>query len=88
MLQTHQILKKPLIFVNLDGFWDPLKEMLTVMYKNGCVNKDRLDFVGFVDTVEEVIPKAHEIMSEIGDKEIEKIQAEIERIKNKNREVQ
>ena len=42
----------------------------------------------FVDSVEDVIPKAHKIMSEIGDKEIEKIKAEIERIKNKNREVQ
>lgn len=87
-IQTRQIIKKPLIFVNLNGFWDPLKEMLTTMYHNGCVNKDRLDFVGFVDTVEEVIPKAHEIMSQIGDKEIEKIKAEIERIKNKKREVQ
>ena len=87
-IQTRQIMKKPLIFVNLNGFWDPLKEMLTVMYKNGCVNKDRLDYVGFVDSVEDVIPKAKEIMSEIGDKEIEKIKAEIERIKNKNREVQ
>ncbi|MBE6449911.1 MAG: TIGR00730 family Rossman fold protein [Alphaproteobacteria bacterium] len=87
-IQTRQIMKKPLIFVNLNGFWDPLKEMLTVMYKNGCVNKDRLDYVGFVDSVEDVIPKAQEIMSEIGDKEIEKIKAEIERIKNKNREVQ
>ena len=81
-------MKKPLIFVNLNGFWDPLKEMLTVMYHNGCVNKDRLDYVGFVDSVEEVIPKAKEIMSEIGDKEIEKIKAEIERIKNKKRDVQ
>ena len=25
-IQTRQIMKKPLIFVNLDGFWDPLKE--------------------------------------------------------------
>lgn len=87
-IQTRQILKKPLIFVNLNGFWNPLKDLLKVMRDNGCVNNTRLDFVAFVDNVDEVLPKAEQIASTVCADEIEKVKEEFERIKNKPREVQ
>ena len=87
-IQTGQILKKPLIFVNINNFYEPLKQMLKVMYDNGCLNDDRMNFLAFVDTVEEILPKAKEIANRIEPEKQNKIQEVIDRIKNKKRKVQ
>lgn len=67
-IQTKLIQKKPMIFVNINGFYNPLKDMLTVMYKNGCINDDKLDFVGFVDDVEDILPAARKIRRDLDKK--------------------
>lgn len=87
-VQTGQMLKKPIIFVNINGFYEPLKQLLKVMYDNGCINDDRTNFVAFVDSVEEILPKATEIAKRIEPEKRSKIQEVIDRIKNKKREVQ
>ena len=87
-IQTGQILKKPLIFVNMNGFYDPLKQMLKIMYDNGCINDDRTNFLAFVDSVEDILPKAREIAEKIEPEKQAKIQEALDRIKNKKRKVQ
>jgi len=87
-IQTSLILKKPLIFVNINGFYEPLKQMLKVMYDNGCVNDDRINFLAFVDSVEEVLDKAKELYAIIEPEKRAKIQEIIHRIQNKKRQVQ
>lgn len=69
LIQTGKIPKKPLIFVNLGGFWNPLKKQIIRMYKDGCVNKDRIDFISFVKRVEKVIPEAEKIAEKLAHKE-------------------
>ena len=54
-----------MIFVNLGGFWNPMKKQIKQMYKEGCINDSRIDFVAFVNKVEKVIPKANELAEKI-----------------------
>ena len=61
LIQTGEIPKKPLVFINLQGFWEPFKEQLKRMYEDGALNKEKADYVGFVDTVEEALPEAEKI---------------------------
>ena len=61
LIQTGEIPKKPLVFINLNGFWNPFKEQLKRMYEDGALNKEKADYVGFVDTVEEALPEAEKI---------------------------
>lgn len=61
LIQTGEIPKKPLVFINLNGFWDPFKEQLKRMYEDGALNKEKADYVGFVDTVEDALSEAEKI---------------------------
>ena len=61
LIQTGEIPKKPLVFINLNGFWNPFKEQLKRMYEDGALNKEKADYVGFVDTVEDALPEAEKI---------------------------
>ncbi len=65
LIQTGKIKKKPLIFVNLGGFWTPFKKQLKRMYKDGCINDAKIDFIGFVKKVEKVIPEAKKIAKKL-----------------------
>ena len=87
-IQTGQILKKPLIFVNINGFFEPLKQLLKKMYDNGCINDDRTNYLSFVDSVEDVLSEAEKIANKIEPEKEAKIQEAITRIKNKKRDVQ
>lgn len=69
MIQTGRIRKKPMIFVNLGGFWNPMKKQIKQMYKEGCLNDNKIDFIGFVRKVERVIPKATKIAHKLEKKE-------------------
>ena len=82
-IQTKLIQKKPLIFVNLDGFYNPLKEQLRVMKENGCVDDNKLDFVGFVDRVEDALPLAEKIAEKLEKQESERLKKEVDAMKKK-----
>ena len=82
-IQTKLLQKKPLIFVNLDGFYNPLKEMLRVMKKNGCVDDNKLDYVSFVDKVEDVLPEAKKVAKYLEDKQAERFKKGVEELKKK-----
>ena len=82
-IQTKLIQKKPLVFVNLDGFYDPLKEQLRVMKENGCIDDNKLDFVGFVDRVEDVLPLAEKIAEKLEKQESQRLKKEVDEMKKK-----
>lgn len=65
MIQTGRIRKKPMIFVNLGGFWNPMKKQIRQMYKEGCLNDNKINYIGFVRKVEKVIPKAIKIVNKL-----------------------
>lgn len=45
---------KPVIFLNFNGFWNPLKQLLKNMLATGAILKKQLDFVDYADTPEEI----------------------------------
>lgn len=46
--------KKPVIFLNFHGFWDPLKELLNNMLAHGTIKKDQIDFVDYADSPDDI----------------------------------
>ena len=61
---------KPVMIVNIAGFWDPLIEQFRHMTTEGFLHKaflgDHVDLpVRFVDTVEEVIPALREAVARV-----------------------
>lgn len=48
--------KKPIVVLNLNNFWAPLKQLFEYIVGEGFADKDLLNDVCFVDTVEEVFP--------------------------------
>jgi predicted Rossmann-fold nucleotide-binding protein len=61
---------KPVMIVNIAGFWDPLIEQFRHMMTEGFLHKaflgNHVDLpVRFVDTVEEVIPALREAVARV-----------------------
>ena len=46
--------KKPVIFLNFKGFWNPLKDLLNNMLASRTLEKDQTAFVDYADTPEEI----------------------------------
>lgn len=57
---------KPIVAVNINGFWDNLRRQLDFMLAEGFLKPQHRALVGFVDTVDEVIPLLREMLDEIG----------------------
>lgn len=71
-IQTGEITKKPMIFLNFNGFWDPFRELLFNMLQEGTLNQNKIDFVEFVDESDEIFDA------------IEKVQNRLDAVKQKN----
>ncbi len=56
-LKTLEMLDKPLIFINKDGYWDTLNDMLRHIADNNLVSPHVFDSYRFVPTVEEAFIK-------------------------------
>lgn len=55
-IQTGEIPKKPMIFLNFNGFWDPLRHLILNMLQEGTLNQNKVDFIDFVREVDEIFP--------------------------------
>lgn len=53
-IQTKEIAKKPMIFLNFNHFWDPMAQMIFNMLQDGTLNQDKIDYIDFVETPEEI----------------------------------
>lgn len=45
---------KPMIFLNFNGFWDPLKQLFDNMLAHGSINPEQLAFVDFAQKPSEI----------------------------------
>lgn len=65
VLRQIGISNKPIIVVNIDGFYDPLIHMLKEMVNKEFVKPYQLDLLTVVDTVDEVLPTIRRELEEI-----------------------
>ena len=54
--------KKPIIVLNLKGFWSPLKTLIEHVIAEGFADKELIKDLIFVDSVEEIFPAAQSHM--------------------------
>ncbi len=60
-IQTGEINRKPLIFLNFNRFWEPMRELIFNMLQDGTLNQDKVDYIEFVDTPEEIFTALEKI---------------------------
>ena len=46
--------EKPMIFLNFDGFWNPIKDLLQQMLSVGAVKAEQIAFIDYADTPEQI----------------------------------
>ena len=49
--------RKPILFANINGFWDPLCELLDHMKNNGFIHSELSFEYGLADRVEDILPQ-------------------------------
>ena len=64
-IQTGEIKKKPLIFLNFNNFWAPFGEMLFNMLQEGTLNKDKTDFIEFVNEPSELFAAIEKVQNRL-----------------------
>ena len=64
-IQTGEIQKKPLIFLNFNNFWTPFGEMLFNMLQEGTLNKDKTDFIEFVNEPSELFDAIEKVQNRL-----------------------
>ena len=65
LTQTGDIPKKPMIFLNYNGFWRPMQELLLNMLQEGTINQSRVDYVDFIDEPEEIMEALERVQNRI-----------------------
>ena len=53
-MNTKEIEKKPLIFLNFNHFWNPLGGLLFNMLQDGTLNQEKIDYIDFASEPEEI----------------------------------
>ncbi len=65
LIQTGEVPKKPMLFLNYNGFWNPFRELMLDMLQEGTLNQDKVDFVDFVDSPEEIFETLQKVQNRI-----------------------
>ncbi|MGN1063765.1 MAG: TIGR00730 family Rossman fold protein [Alphaproteobacteria bacterium] len=69
VLRQIQISDKPIVIVNINGFYNGLRRMLQEMSTAGFIRPHQLDLMTFVETVDEVLPVMRRELAAIETKE-------------------
>lgn len=64
-IQTGEIPKKPMIFLNYNDFWKPLQELILNMLQEGTLNQDKVDFIEFVEHPDEIFDAIEKVQNRI-----------------------
>lgn len=64
-IQIGDVKRKPMIFLNADGFWEPLKKQIATMVDAQTLNETKLDFIGFADTIDAILPTIEKVQAKI-----------------------
>jgi uncharacterized protein (TIGR00730 family) len=51
--------KKPVLFANINGFWDPLVDLLNHMKQKGFIHSEQFFDYRIADRVEDILPELH-----------------------------
>jgi hypothetical protein len=54
--RTLNLHSKPIVIVDLNGYWRPLADLLKAVVEGGFADRGHLDHVAFVTGIEQVIP--------------------------------
>ncbi len=68
------LIDKPIVVLNIDEFYTPLKHMLHRMIDDKLISDKHIDFVSFVETVDDILP-AIEAYIPIGKENAQKLAA-------------
>lgn len=60
-IQTGEIEKKPLLFLDFNHFWAPMRELIFNMLQDGTLNQDKVDYIDFVDEPDEIFEALEKI---------------------------
>ncbi len=64
-IQTGEIPKKPLIFLNFNNFWAPLGALLFKMLQDGTLNQDKTDFIDFANSPEDLFSVIEKVQNRL-----------------------
>lgn len=64
-IQIGDVKRKPMIFLNADGFWEPLKKQIATMVDAQTLDETKLDFIGFADTIDAILPTIEKVQAKI-----------------------
>jgi uncharacterized protein (TIGR00730 family) len=59
--------KKPVMLANINGFWEPLRDLLDHMEKLGFIYSDVRGSLLIADTAEDILPKLREAARSVAD---------------------
>ena len=65
LIQTGEIKKKPLIFLNFNNFWAPFGELIFNMLQEGTLNQDKVDFIEFANSPEELFEAIEKVQTRL-----------------------
>lgn len=64
-IQIGDVKRKPMIFLNDQGFWEPLKKQVAVMSAAQTLDQTKLDFIGFADSIDDILPTIQKVQAKI-----------------------
>lgn len=64
-IQIGDVKRKPMIFLNYEGFWEPLKKQIALMTDAQTLDATKLDFIGFADTIDDILPTLQAVQAKI-----------------------
>lgn len=64
-IQTGEIKKKPLIFLNFNNFWAPFGELIFNMLQEGTLNQEKVDFIEFANSPDELFDAIEKVQTRL-----------------------
>lgn len=65
LIQTGEVARKPMIFLNYNHFWEPFRALMFSMMQEGTLNQDKVDYVDFADTPDDVFPMLEKVQNRL-----------------------
>ena len=65
LIQTGEVKRKPMIFLNYNNFWEPFRALMLNMLQEGTLNQDKVDYVGFVDNPEDIFEAINKVQNRL-----------------------
>lgn len=65
LIQTGEVARKPMVFLNYNHFWEPFRALMFSMMQEGTLNQDKVDYVDFADTPEDVFPVLEKVQNRL-----------------------